>query len=474
MPPLIALSLAVTAIGSILIADSRRRPGVSIAVWLPTLLLLILGSRPVSLWVSGGVPLAGAGVNGGDGSPFDRYSYLALIVASFLVGSLRGMKWGRMLAANPILVVFYVYFALSICWSSDPGGSFKRLVKDGGAVFVMAVLYSERNPLEAIRAAYVRCAAVLFPLSVVFIKYFPDLGRAYTTSGESMFTGVTTQKNSLGEIVLVFGLVLIWECVESLKGSGANRKRRLPWECLLLLGTALWLLNISESKTALICLSIGAVLLVSGRWVGHRLTGTLILTAALSGPVLLVFVENIGDVIAPLVAAVGRDMTFTGRTEIWQHIDLNTVHPLFGAGFWNFWGSDRGEMLRVTMNTPGLDSAHNGFLDVYLDGGFLGLSLLVTGLLVQGARICGSHQRERFAQVRFAVLIAAILYNLSESTFARLTPIWVTVLMVMVDYRPAQHTLRRAMKDAHRRLARPASAQTSRPTGLAPYERRVS
>ena len=33
-------------------------------------------------------------------------------------------------------------------------------------------------------------------------------------------------------------------------------------------------------------------------------------------------------------------------------------------------------------------------------------------------------QAERFQRLRFAVLIAAVVYNLSESTFARLTPIW--------------------------------------------------
>jgi hypothetical protein len=40
----------------------------------------------------------------------------------------------------------------------------------------------------------------------------------------------------------------------------------------------------------------------------------------------------------------------------------------------------------------------------------------------------------RFARLRFAVLIVVIIYNLSESTYARLGTSWFTALVVMLDF----------------------------------------
>jgi hypothetical protein len=41
---------------------------------------------------------------------------------------------------------------------------------------------------------------------------------------------------------------------------------------------------------------------------------------------------------------------------------------------------------------------------------------------------------DRFQRLRFAMLIVVIVYNLSESMFARLSPIWFTTLLVFVDF----------------------------------------
>ena len=44
--------------------------------------------------------------------------------------------------------------------------------------------------------------------------------------------------------------------------------------------------------------------------------------------------------------------------------------------------------------------------------------------------------------MRFAILIAAIVYNLPESSFARIGPIWFTTLMMLLDYPFRQSGLR--------------------------------
>jgi hypothetical protein len=71
----------------------------------------------------------------------------------------------------------------------------KRWIKDLGNVIMVLVVVSDQNPIAAVRFLFARCCYLLLPLSVTFIKYFPDLGRYYDTwSGAAIYCGVTTPR----------------------------------------------------------------------------------------------------------------------------------------------------------------------------------------------------------------------------------------------------------------------------------------
>jgi len=429
------------------VRDCRRRRNVSAAIWIPTIFVMILASRPMSVWAAGG-RVRGAVENANDlaSSSLDQIFYLSVLGISFLVASMRGVKWGKIYAANKTLMIFYLYFFLSILWSSDPSGSFKRLIKDFSLLFVAALIFTEKDPMEAVRAVYVRCAFVLLPLSMVFIKWFPVYGRVYGIGGEMTLTGVTTQKNSLGEIVLIFTLFLVWDYLEMRRATETVRRRKIPWALFFLLLNGGWLLHLSDSKTATVCTAVGLFLIIrSGRLLSKTIS-RVVFIGALSLPFLVFFSQEFGEVIAPLMAALGRDMTFTGRTEIWQHININTVNPLIGYGYWNFWGGPGGDRINLAMKAL-IPNAHNGYLDLYLDGGILGLSVLFLLLLATGnsiiKRLKPGSDENRYQRVRLAFVVAAIIYNLSESTFARMGPIWLTSLMMITDF-PAAAFVRKA------------------------------
>src|SRR6476660_4629913 len=210
--PKIALILSLLFSTYLIVRDCRRRRDVSIAIWIPTIFVMILASRPASLWLSGRAARLGIeNANDQATSMVDQLFYLLSLGSSFVIASVRGMKLGKLFSANRAIMLFYLYFALSVLWSSDPTGSTKRLIKDFGVVFLAGLIFTEKDPLQALRAIYLRCAFLLLPLSVVFIKWFPGYGRAYGSGGDMMFTGVTTQKNSLGEIVLLFTLFMVWD-----------------------------------------------------------------------------------------------------------------------------------------------------------------------------------------------------------------------------------------------------------------------
>jgi O-antigen ligase len=361
-------------------------------------------------------------------------------------------------------MLFYGYFAVSILWSGDPTGSVKRLFKDFGLLFVIAILWSEKQPLEAIRSVYIRCACVLLPLSVVCDRYFPTIGKAYTIEGEPMFTGVTMQKNTLGEMVLILSLFLTWDLLES---HHAGTKLWHLWDRYFLLILGLFLLRDSQSKTALLCLLIGATLTLRRGWLASRFASAIALVSALVLPYIVVFAQEYRSLIAPVVEAVGRSMTFTGRADIWEHITTHTVNPLVGAGYWNFWGGPGGKAISVAMKTV-VPNAHCGYLDMYLDGGAVGLVLLGTLLIASGRKLINNTSKSSFDQLRFAILIAAIVYNLSETTFTRLSPCWFATLLAVTDFSSVTATLRGSL--SFKREADPGQANTSRCHSLAGSE----
>lgn len=427
-----ALICCLVFIAFLLRRDSRRRSSLSWAIWIPTFFLLIVGSRSLSLWLGGSQSWGASGLaNDAETSPIDQLFFFSTLACSLGVAISRRVKFGKFFAANIPLMLFYLYFAVSVSWSEDPLGSTKRLIKDFGLLFVISVILSEKNPREAIRAVYVRCACILFPLSAVFIKWFPKMARSFTVEGTPMYTGVTTQKNTLGEIVLVFSLFLIWDYLETRPAKW--RWKQFPWDHLLLLVMGVWLLQMCQSKTALMCLVLGTGLLLRSGWLASKVVSQVVLIGTLALPYLVFFAERYNSLIAPVVEAVGRNMTFTGRTDIWQHITATTVNPLIGAGYYNFWGGTGGLRVNEAMHQI-IPNAHNGYVDMYLDGGVIGLILLFFMLVAYGRRLMNRLRDDRFQRLRFAVLIVVMVYNLSESMYARVSPIWFTTLLVLVDF----------------------------------------
>jgi O-antigen ligase len=418
----------------------------STALWIPTILVMILGSRSVSSW-AGGINFHPGLGNETTGSPLDEIFYGAIMISSLFVTIVRGVKWGKFLKSNIPLMALYAFFAVSILWSGDPLGSTKRLVKDFGLLLTIAVILTEKDPHQAIRVVYLRCACILIPLSIVFDRYFPIIGRQYTVNGTPMSTGVTVQKNTLGEIVLVFCTILLWDYLEKLGRTRAFSLRRVPWDQLVLFAMGLYLLSESRSKTALLSLIICVALSVRKGWLASKLASVVAFLAALASPFLLFSTQEFGDVIRPIVEALGRNMTFTGRTNIWAQINIDTVNPFIGSGYWNFWGGPGGLSIAAAMNTP-IPNAHCGYLDIYLDGGVCGLAVLFCFLLAYGLRRIKHSQEGLFQMVQFSFLVMVMVYNLAESSFARIGLLWFTTLLLIVDFPKVARSRRNRQESA--------------------------
>jgi exopolysaccharide production protein ExoQ len=116
---------------------------------------------------------------------------------------------------------------------------------------------------------------------------------------------------------------------------------------------------------------------------------------------------------------LSKDVTLTGRTELWS-ILLVSIQQRFwlGYGFDSFWQGLQGDSLNVIRAVGWLvPTAHNGYLDLLLSVGIIGLILFIP-LLLQGIRRALHYAGQAQDSTRFfpaLLLVFWLIYNLNES-----------------------------------------------------------
>jgi len=136
------------------------------------------------------------------------------------------------------------------------------------------------------------------------------------------------------------------------------------------------------------------------------------------------------EFLASAIGSTGRDLTFTGRTHLWEDILREVAdHWVIGAGFQGFWVLDNPELLALYDIYVWLpNQGHNGYLDILNEVGIIGLVLffLVIFNYFRGLmKLQMPHYWKWF-------VVAALILNLQESTFIR--PQVVTGVFFLFSY----------------------------------------
>jgi exopolysaccharide production protein ExoQ len=434
MPPILAASLCFAFIIISIIIDLKRRPHVSMALWVPWIWVMITASRPVTLWLYPEVATATIDMSVyEEGTPIDRAILATLIVAGLFILNKR-LNWSEMFRSNIWILLFFLYCGISILWSDIGFVALKRWIKVIGALIMVLVILTEDDPAEAIKTLIIRCAYILIPLSILFIKYYPDFGVGYSPwGGKGLLTGVTTNKNNLGRLCLICGLILFWHGVTLWHSKNISEdKKQTALNTLFLIMTT-WLLIQSNSMTSLssfvvaVCVFICLGLPLFRRNLNH--IGIFILLIFSSAAILFLLT----DFDKHAVESMGRDLTFTGRTELWKNILSMHTNVFIGVGFDSFWSGER--LLKLwDLYWWKPNESHNGYLEVYLELGIIGISLLLA-LIVHTYRKIRRKLADEFDYGRFqaAFLIAFLLYNVTEAAVKGINIVWFFFLVIAVD-----------------------------------------
>lgn len=429
MPPLLALSLCALFVALLLVVERKQALSTSYALWVPTLWLMICGSRPVGLWFGGSF------TDGTfqEGNPFDRNILTALMLLAFAILFQRSMDWQKAVKDNFWLIVLLLYLGVSVLWSDYPFVSMKRWIRLLGAVPVAMVVLTEASPREAFERILRRCAYLLVPFSLVLIKYYPTLGASYSRwSGVLMWNGVTLTKNALAHLCLISVFLIAWSYLKDRRGHGHRRTRATNLADGTVLGLALYLLVATPSgaysaTSIATTLVILVVLFILFKY-EHQAQGL----ATLVGIAMIIFwvaMISMESFLQTATSLLGRDETLTGRSDIWEMALTDAWrNPVLGTGFGSYFNT--GNVFTQTFGNTG----HNGLLDVFVETGFIGVAFLIVFLLSFYQKLQrGLNTYFGWSVFGMGILVISLLTNYTESLFLKSSSyIWNIMVFVIV------------------------------------------
>lgn len=315
------------------------------------------------------------------------------------------------------LVIVVLYIGLSMFWSLSSFTAYRVFILLMFQILIggyLAVIILSGRGVQVITMA-----SVLFVfVNLFFIVAFPHLG--YDKGGfggvyQGAMKGIFASKNVFGANLSIAVAILAH------KAFGISGLRLHPIE-FVAMAIALTMLFLSESVT-----SIGSFLsVVSGiislhlikkifdrdnfkRSISKILLLILIFT-------LTVFVILAVDVIQEVV---GRDLTLTGRTEIWLYtIEMAFSHFFFGYGVSGFWYVHPDSFALLDRLGYLIGQSHNGYIELFLHFGFVGFLISLYFLIwcvFLTFRLMKASPFRSESSMLLVIMLLLLVQNFSES-----------------------------------------------------------
>lgn len=325
-------------------------------------------------------------------------------------------------------LVLLAYAVVSVIWAEQPTVSAKRVLQLFGVLFVALALVRqrrERDPLERFT-----WPAIIFLILGVLALVMPHL----SIDPDGNFKGTAATKNTWAQFALLSALIFLYQAL-------SNYKTRLSW---WLFGGALLSLIATRSATSIgTFVAAVSIMLAWHAYKRYRNGFQIAVLASVLMAVTIGYGYFVFSGTLPLEAvlnaglgSVGKDETLTGRSELWRMMGYEIArHPWLGAGYGGFWlGLDGPSYNIVRYFTWRPGQAHNGYIDVVNDLGYIGLTLLLVMLIVhlRNLILFARQGEEARAVFHLAILCSALLLNASETSLLRTTHLWWLVLTVSI------------------------------------------
>jgi exopolysaccharide production protein ExoQ len=307
-----------------------------------------------------------------------------------------------------LLVLIPLLAVASASWSQDPSSTLKNSVYLGINVLFAFYLYSRFSPQRLLQILLI-VGSVSLVLSIALPVSMPAYGLDNAV-GNNAWRGIYNTKNACAAMTTFFLAGAFYAPSLTLLG----RLWRRMYICLSLV-----LIFMSKSATSyiLVVLLLIFVIMVklAQRFRASDRATAIVLAILLMGSIVAAAIPSMSQILY----AFGKSSTLTGRTSIW-HSAMAAVfkRPLLGYGYMAFWQPFSGRVNSVFLeNRWSVSGAHNGFLEVWLSLGAIGLALILFTFVraIRDAASCLLRGSSPSLNWFASLIFLALVLNIDES-----------------------------------------------------------
>jgi exopolysaccharide production protein ExoQ len=326
---------------------------------------------PLLVILSGGIS------EGDEGDDPTSYALINILFSgiysiAFFLMALRWKKVIPVILKGKLVWLLLVFAICSFFWSASPDITKTRVIAlTGTMIFSLYITsrYTLKEQLQLLGWTF----GVIVITSIIFAVLLPKFGQMGGVH-TGAWRGIYNHKNVLGKMMVISTMVFVLLSLQA---------KKYQWVYWGMLGASVMLILLSRASSPLLNLLILAIILVvlhTLHWkylfmipvlVGASVFGTIIYTLITS---------NAGQV----AGVFGKDLTLTGRTNFWPLIiDKIRENPFTGYGFGAFWQGLQGPSAYIwNASTFKAPNGHNGYLDLCLELGLIGLSLYIIQFII--------------------------------------------------------------------------------------------
>ncbi len=357
--------------------------------------------------------------------PENRYFWPALAGVALVLALRNGSRIVRLTWPPHLicLLACLMFAGVSIIWAFKPDVSFTKFASQMTIIIsiVLPAMLAGRTT-DLMRGLFL-CLAITSILNIYFVLTDPP---RYGLNNTPFYTGYMTDKNLLGQVEAIALLLALNETLY----PGLRRASGI-----IVGAVSIVLLVFSESKTSLalaILVPIAAKIILIIRRKTHVSPAIVVLSIAL-GYVILSTVAGI--TVNKLSWYIYGNYTLSARTEIWDFVNAEIARrPFLGWGYQSFWlvGPDGPSVVDAWGWIKFMPHAHNGYLDTKLDGGIVGLALLLIFVFATIHAI-GRVTDDIRAWLALSLALFVIVDNFLETSWMRTNVVWMVFVLVAVE-----------------------------------------
>jgi O-antigen ligase len=357
-----------------------------------------------------------------------RGSRVFLYLNYAILGAFVAMGWPGIwirLKQNLLLSAILALSLSSVLWTSSTKITVQMFVQISLCTLFacyLSIRVSTRQLMQIL--IFMGVAASL--LSILFAIALPSYG-IFAGYGTTAWQGITNHKNALG----VGSAYLL---LPAFFATEYSRSKRCAYGALLIL-----LIVLSQSRGAWFY-TLGIISFIAWMQFYRRLRRSeSLLLLLITGVAFLSLILLIIAYFPNLAAMIGKDPTMSGRfkiyEEVWQAI---LKKPLLGYGLGGFWfpGSLESQRLALTIGWANIGYSENGFLELALQIGLLGVTLLVAMLgtaFIRAARLLRSPFYSPRVGWYLSILVLAMLTNIDAGWFLTADTLdWVLIVIACI------------------------------------------